>query len=153
MHFGQLVRGLHLFVFALASIYNSAAVAAAPAKSSDEKRGERIFHGKEVLKGSLSGHTDKLAPQMSRCVNCHTHAKPANKGIKFAPVLTPAWLLEKQARRGGPAYAYNRDSFCKTLRTGIDPEYVVLGRTMPRFELDDAQCNALWTYLTTMKKP
>jgi hypothetical protein len=34
------------------------------------------------------------------------------------------------------------------LRTRIDPNYVVLGRAMPRFEPDQGQCEALWAYLT-----
>lgn len=50
--------------------------------------------------------------------------------------------------RGGPPVAYEAATFCRTLRTGVDPAHVVLPRAMPRFEVDDVQCAALWDYLT-----
>jgi len=57
-------------------------------------------------------------------------------------------LREVLPRRGGPPVAYEQASFCRTLRTGVDPSHIVLPRTMPRFEADDTQCAALWDYLT-----
>jgi hypothetical protein len=39
-------------------------------------------------------------------------------------------------------------SFCKLLRTGVDPVSVLVAREMPIYDLDDAQCTSIWNYLT-----
>jgi hypothetical protein len=39
-------------------------------------------------------------------------------------------------------------SFCRLLRTGVDPVLIVVSRQMPRYELDESQCGNLWHYLT-----
>jgi hypothetical protein len=57
-------------------------------------------------------------------------------------------LLSPQRRRGGPASRYDRDAFCRLLRKGIDPAYVMINEEMPRYTLDDADCAALWRFLT-----
>ena len=50
--------------------------------------------------------------------------------------------------RGGPPSGYDRGTLCRLLREGIDPAHVMVTRTMPRFDLDDAACAALWTHLS-----
>jgi hypothetical protein len=50
-------------------------------------------------------------------------------------------------RRGGPPSAFDRDTFCRLLRTGVDPAWVVVDVSMPRYALSDEQCHALWTHL------
>lgn len=160
------MKGLRRFqqlvcVSALLSVSHGPSFAAAPVEPEPSNlkalaaRGKNIFHGQEAVKGKLYGHSEALPAQLAKCVSCHAPAKTKSKE-KFAPLLTRSWLTETQARRGGPAYAYQKDSFCNTVKTGIDPEYVVLLRTMPRFDLSDEQCLALWTYLTlpeNEKKP
>lgn len=115
-------------------------------------RGERIYHGKENLKARIAGHQEWLSPAASRCINCHAAQRLPNTSVRSAPVLNRSWLAEVRTRRGGPAYAYDRPSFCNTLRTGVDPSYVMLGRVMPRFELREDQCAALWAYLMQQDK-
>lgn len=123
------------------------------ASSPDENaRGKRIFNGEEALQGKITGHSSNLPASLGRCASCHASVVPprleAQLEARAAPLLDHTSLLEKQARRGGPPSAYDKNSFCQALRTGIDPQYIILTRTMPRFEVDEAQCNALWVYLT-----
>lgn len=110
-------------------------------------QGKKIFMGNVPVIGRLQGHEDPLPPQIARCVSCHARSQ-RNSGENFAPPLTRTWLTEPHPRRGGPAYAYDRQGFCATVRDGVDPGFVLLMRSMPRFNLNDRECRALWTYLT-----
>ncbi|QAU34451.1 hypothetical protein [Janthinobacterium sp. 17J80-10] len=112
------------------------------------RQGKDIFTGKEAIPAMISGHQARLPPQVARCINCHVPDKSGVAKKESAPSLSSAWLQQARTRRGGPAFAYERENFCKTLRSGVDPEYVVLNRAMPRFELSNEQCLALWLYLT-----
>jgi hypothetical protein len=62
--------------------------------------------------------------------------------------LSAATLAEPVARRGGPPSRYDARSLCTLLRSGVDPAHVMVQRAMPRFDIDDLQCEALWQYLT-----
>jgi hypothetical protein len=112
-------------------------------------RGARLFVGTEPLAGTLSGHDTPLPVVATRCIQCHSGpGKSTTAASDFAPPLDQRQLREVRARRGGPPFAYEQSSFCRTLRTGVDPTHIVLPRAMPRFDADDAQCSALWDYLT-----
>ena len=115
-----------------------------PAVPASVARGARLFDGTEPLAGTLSGHSASLPVETTRCTHCHT-----GPGVS----ASAAWpldrrLREARPRRGGPPVAYEPASFCRSLRTGVDPAHIVLPRAMPRFDADDAQCAALWAYLT-----
>lgn len=112
------------------------------------RQGENIFVGKESLPAKIAGHQEALPPQAARCINCHVPAQSRAGKTESAPAFSNAWLQQVRVRRGGPAFAYGRESFCTTLRSGIDPEYVILSRTMPRFDISNEQCLSLWLYLT-----
>ncbi len=112
------------------------------------ERGHRIFIGSESINARIDGHQDQLPAQVTKCINCHTPTPRPQKDDQFAPILNASWLMQARPRRGGPAFAFTRDSLCKTMRTGIDPEYVILNRTMPRFDISEQQCQALWAYLS-----
>jgi hypothetical protein len=119
------------------------------AAPSSVARGARLFEGTEALAGTLSGHSTPLPVEATRCIQCHSGpGKSTAATSDFAPPLDRRQLREARARRGGPAIAYELASFCRTLRTGVDPGHIVLPRAMPRFDADDAQCAALWDYLT-----
>ena len=112
-------------------------------------RGARLFDGTEPLAGTLSGHSARLPGAATRCIQCHAGpGKSTAAAPGFAPPLDRRQLREVLPRRGGPPVAYERASFCRTLRTGIDPAHVALPRAMPRFDADEGQCAALWDYLT-----
>ena len=57
--------------------------------------------------------------------------------------------MELRRRRGGPASAYARESFCQSLQTGIDPAGVMFASSMPRYELTAGQCAALWDFVSS----
>jgi hypothetical protein len=120
-----------------------------PAAPPSAARGARLFEGTEPLAGTLSGHGTPLPVDATRCIQCHDGpGRPGAAPAGFAPPLDRRQLREARPRRGGPPVAYEQASFCRTLRTGVDPAHIVLPRAMPRFDVDDEQCAALWEYLT-----
>lgn len=99
----------------------------------------------EPIKARVAHHQMALPVTAVRCTNCHDRAGAGAEGR--AQVLSPQNLLASTPRRGGPATRFDRESFCKLLRTGVDPAWIVINQTMPRYELSDEQCRLLWTYL------
>jgi hypothetical protein len=106
------------------------------------------------MSGRISGHSTNLPPEAIRCINCHRSdlkaekrgaAKPASS---FAPLLNAETLTQPRSRRGGPPSRYDARSLCHTLRTGVDPVYIVMPSAMPRYEVSDDDCALLWAYLT-----
>ena len=121
--------------------------------------GEQIYLGQRPLVARIAGHEHSLPAEASRCVNCHRAAAPAAQGSAalsdtqaFGPPLTPALLTEPARRRGGPPSRYELASFCRLLRTGVDPAYVIIPSAMPRFEISIPDCAALWTYLSQARQ-
>lgn len=116
------------------------------AQAGDARRGERIFTGAEAL---VQQGPIVLPAPMAACTQCHARSGATTLEVKRAPPLTAGWLLQARPRRGGPPSAFDRQSFCAALRSGIDPQYIVMRKSMPRFQLSTAQCTALWTFLST----
>lgn len=140
-------------------LWPATALAADPAA---RDLGRRLFVGEAMVRGTITGHQNALPALASRCVNCHSASAAARDTAaasavsatasatttsSFAPALTRQHLTGLIARRGGPPSRYDEASFCRLLRTGIDPAYVLIPRNMPRYELPDADCHALWAYL------
>ena len=120
--------------------------------------GRQLYRGDAPLSGTITGHAQPLPPMATRCSNCHSRgsaAVPASAPAaqSFAPLLTRERLLDPIPRRGGPPSRYELATFCRLLRTGIDPAYMLIPRQMPRYAIDDAQCRALWTYLVDGGEP
>jgi hypothetical protein len=112
--------------------------------------GAQLFDGRQGLSAELAGRDLALPVAASRCSNCHRRDGPvtgAPAAPAFGPPLTAASLRSRQPRRGGPASSYDGASFCRLLRTGIDPAFVMIDQQMPRYTTTDAQCAALWVYL------
>jgi hypothetical protein len=109
----------------------------------DWVRGQRFFEGQEALPARIAGQDFALPVQAGRCINCHGRQAPQRIG----PLLTADSLTDATSRRGGPPTRYERSSFCRLLRTGVDPAFVILPRSMPRYDLSDADCADLWAYL------
>lgn len=139
-------------------------VVAASAAAADET-GQRLFNGQIVLSGRLAGHAEALPAQAVRCSNCHS-TRPSSDGARRAdaraaagsrvqagtaalpgPILNARTLLEPTARRNGPASTFDSAALCRLLREGVDPAHITLVPVMPRYELSDTQCTALWAYL------
>lgn len=110
--------------------------------------GAALWSGASPLTARIDGHANLLPPEAARCINCHSGAVEVSASA--APVLTARHLREPMARRGGPPSRYDAAAFCTLLRTGVDPASVLLPRHMPRYEITDADCHALWLHLTRM---
>lgn len=128
------------------------------------RAGHDLFHGQRPLAGRIRGHADALPAEALRCVNCHarqpTPAPPLGdprislrRSGSFGPVLDAAWVAGERSRRGAPPTTYDAARLCVALREGLDPAQVQLSRTMPLFELSDADCRGLWAYLVSPPTP
>jgi hypothetical protein len=117
----------------------------------DARRGAELFDGRRPLVARIAGHAEPLPAEAARCSNCHRENRDARDA--FAPLLTRQHLLDDVARRGGPPSRYDERAFCRALRSGIDPAWIILSRAMPRYQVDEATCAALWTHLTAEKSP
>ncbi len=121
--------------------------------AADAARGRQLFDGGVALPARIVGQDFALPAQASRCVNCHDPARagaassPAG-AQRIGPALTAATLTDTVRRRGGPPSRYDAASLCTLLRSGVDPAHVIILRTMPRYEITDADCRALWQHLT-----
>ncbi len=107
--------------------------------------GARLFDGRDALGARLAGHTLAMPSQATTCLNCHHGAQP------IGPPLSAASLKLTRPRRGGPPSRYDESSFCKVLRTGVDPAFVVLNQEMPHYQITAEQCASLWRFLTHAK--
>jgi hypothetical protein len=110
--------------------------------------GQKLFVGKIDLHGRIRTHVVDLPPEVVRCANCHAVAEGADVPRTLAPRLTRELLVQPHPRRGGPASAYDRDSFCALLQKGFDPAYIIISIEMPRYAIDATSCAALWRFLT-----
>lgn len=113
------------------------------------QKGENLFYGRETLKGTLYLHNRALGTAFVRCMNCHQlqgQSKFTNRA-DFGPELGARFLQTENSLRGGPARAYDADSFCHMLRTGMDPSQIMIRTDMPRYALSDDDCHALWRFL------
>jgi hypothetical protein len=109
--------------------------------------GRRMFFGETPLQGIIVGHEHALPPEVVGCANCHLGASRATADGSFAPRLGRSTMTESRRRRGGPPSQFSAASFCRLLRTGVDPAYIIISRQMPRYMLDDGQRLDLWQYL------
>lgn len=119
------------------------------ATSSEVQRGRGIYvnglDNVEPIQARMARQPNTLPALAVRCINCHDRS---GAGAEFrAQVLSRENLLAQMPRRGGPATRFDAVSMCKLLSTGIDPAWIVINQTMPRYELSESQCRALWAYL------
>lgn len=115
-------------------------------------RGRQLFEGEVSVPARIVGQDFALPAEASRCVNCHgpvrgSAASSPGAAQRIGPALTPATLAEAMRRRGGPPSRYDAASLCTLLRSGVDPAHVIILRTMPRYEISDADCRSLWQHL------
>lgn len=112
----------------------------------DWLRGYAIYHGLIAVRGRIAGHSFDLPGSALRCAGCHKRESSAlARNGELSLDLRELAIVK--SRRGGPRSAYTTESFCATLRTGLDPGAIILARAMPRFELQDEDCRALWIFL------
>jgi hypothetical protein len=133
-------------VFALAAL-----LLAGTTSATDASRGRAVFDGSAALPARVHGQDFALPAQASRCANCHVAAAASTAAASAvaagAPPLSATALSTPVRRRGGPPSRYDAVSLCRLLRQGIDPAHVMIERTMPRYDISDADCRALWLHL------
>jgi hypothetical protein len=83
--------------------------------------GRRMFFGETPLLGTIVGHQRPLPPEMVGCANCHWEDPGSISTRSFAPRLDRAGMIAPRGRRGGPPSRFSAVSFCRLLRTGVDP--------------------------------
>ncbi|GBD47839.1 hypothetical protein [Methylopila sp. Yamaguchi] len=130
----------------VAALAIGAAGAASGAACVPSVRGYALYHGYLQLQASVAATEVPLPTSASRCVNCHD-AQPSGAPRRVVP-LDRTSLVQPVARRGGPPSTYDAASFCAAAREGLDPSFVILDRTMPRFAISDDDCRALWRYVS-----
>jgi len=128
-------------------LVQAAAAGAAPNPENPISAGQRMFLGETALQGEIAGHAEPLPARTVACANCHLGTEGTVIGSPFAPVLNRSRMTQSSVRRGGPPSMFSPASFCRMLRTGVDPAYVLITRRMPRYTLSDDQCLDLWQYL------
>jgi hypothetical protein len=129
------------------------AAAASADSGASATRGRLLFTGDLELPARIVGQDFALPAAASRCVNCHGASRSNAASSPAAtqqvgPALTRNALTDAVRRRGGPPSRYDAASLCTLLRSGVDPAHVIILRTMPRYEITDADCRALWLHLT-----
>lgn len=127
-----------------------AAALCAPAHASDRAAG--IFFEGRFVGATLRGDDRALPAEAVRCSNCHDGAghrrvSPAGVASEAGPALTLKQLATPRSRRGGPPSRFEARTFCRLLRTGIDPADIVVRRTMPLYNVSGPDCAALWALL------
>lgn len=145
----------------LAIVLTAAGASAWWYQQAQRSQGEALFRGEQPLPAQLAGQTMPLPAMATRCINCHETRQPAaptdgasgasgaTSARTYASPLSAAWLKEARLRHGGPESAYDAQSLCQVLRNGTDPAKVMVSTVMPRYDATDAQCTALWAYLTS----
>jgi hypothetical protein len=120
--------------------------------------GRALFAGDRSLSARMVGHAFDLPPAAVVCANCHRRwvcpvvgadgdAGDGAGAQGFGSPLTPERLTRAMRRRGGPSSFYDRARFCRVLREGIDPAFVMIAQTMPRYAMSDPECEAMWAFL------
>ena len=109
--------------------------------------GQRMFFGEAPLQGTIVGHERPLPAELVACANCHLAGSRSALDTAIGPRLEKSTMTEAGRRRGGPPSRFTSTTFCRVLRTGVDPAYIVISRQMPRYDLRDDQCFSLWQYL------
>lgn len=136
-----------------------AAAAAQGAEPVSAERGRQLYRGETALVARIAGQDFALPANASRCANCHSPSpSPSSASAaaladtqRIGPLLTPDSLTQPARRRGGPASRYDSAALCKLLRSGVDPAHIIILRAMPRYDISDDDCAAIWLHLTSSK--
>lgn len=109
-------------------------------------RGETIYNGSAQLPARVAGHSQDLPHSATACANCHAGNTTAD-AANAAPSIIAGALARVQSRRNGPPGAYDATRLCHALRSGTDPLQIRLPTRMPRYDIRDDDCEALWLFL------
>jgi hypothetical protein len=119
-----------------------------PVSAAPSARGEAIYGGSTALNARIAGHSDVLPAVATACINCHAvNATAADNSA--APSILDGALARVQSRRNGPPGNYDAQRLCHALRSSTDPLQIRLPARMPRYDIGDEDCVALWQFLNT----
>ena len=127
-------------------------------RDGEVRLGRALFEGGRPLRAHIAGQDLTLPQEALLCANCHEPAPPGalpaaalggGARDRFATVLSRRTLTQPLARRGGPPSVYDVAKLCRAMRDGIDPAFVVMQSSMPRYQLSEQECQALWAFLST----
>jgi hypothetical protein len=130
-------------------------LAGGPGSSGDVALGRVLFSGARPLAAHVAGQDWDLPQDAVACTNCHQRGSSPGPSaavgpdVSFGPPLTRTTLTRALGRRGGPPSVYDGARLCRAMRDGIDPAWVVIPQTMPRYAFTDGECRALWAFLLT----
>jgi len=153
-------------IAAFALPQDSRAQESVPASPATLEIGKNIYRSGVLPSGqSVRAKTEGDVPftgAQLTCVNCHRRSGlGSSEGKVGIPPITGNYLFQPgtTAREGifqtqsigpGTRPAYTPETLRRAIQDGIDPSGRMLGPAMPRYALNDAEIDALTTYLKTL---
>ena len=142
---------------AQAGLASLAVLCAVPAPAGDSlpggDRGRAIFHGDPEIAAAIPAMIGARRTTAARlvCASCHGRDGLGRiEGDAAAPPIVRGEAgLDRPAvtADGGIRAGYDRDAFAAALSDGNAADGRVLSERMPRYRLDDADIDLLWTWL------
>ena len=126
-----------------------------------EQAGRRLYHdgvdrNGRPIEARVAGSATPLKGKAMACGNCHGEdgRGRAESGVDpgdvtWTDLTKPYGHAHANNRRHGP---YDRGSFFRAMRDGVDPAGNALEPAMPRYALDDANLDALAAYLKRLER-
>ena len=138
-----------------------AAVVQAQALSQTEQIGKRLYddgidRAGRLIEARVAGSATPLKGKALACGNCHGEdgrGRPESGvdpgDVTWTDLSKPYGHAHANNRRHGP---YDRASFIRSMRDGLDPAGNAFEPAMPRYDLDDANLDALLAYLKRLER-
>lgn len=126
-----------------------------------EQAGRRLYHdgvdrAGRPIEARVAGSATPLKGKAMACGNCHGEdgRGRAESGVDpgdvtWTELTKPYGHAHANSRRHGP---YDRGSFIRSMRDGVDPAGNALEPAMPRYDVDDANLDALIAYLKRLDR-
>jgi ABC-type branched-subunit amino acid transport system substrate-binding protein len=126
-----------------------------------EQIGRRLYHdgvdgAGKLIEARVAGSATPLKGKAVSCGNCHGEdgrGRPESGvdpgDVTWTDMTKPYGHVHAGNRRHGP---YDRAGFIRAMRDGVDPAGNVLEPAMPRYDLSDADLEALVAYLKRLDR-
>jgi Cytochrome c len=139
----------------LAVLVAASGTLAAPPERGVPGAGERLYRegilrSGQPAKAVVAGDVPMLGRQAA-CVSCHRRSGMGSiEGGVVAPPVTEAALYAPVVRSPRNRPPYTDEALARAIRDGVDPAGQSLDRSMPRFDLPEADMAGLIAYLKTL---
>lgn len=105
----------------------------------------RAGEAPRAIEARLEGSSASFDASLFACSGCHgTSGEGRREGGTLAADI--------RFSRLSAAGRYDEKLFCRALVEGIDPQSAELARAMPRYGLEEGECDALWRYLRRLEE-